>query len=151
LSNVVGIAAGARHSLAAKSDGTVVAWGANETNQATVPPGLSNVIAVAANGAFDNDAQFSVALKSDGTVAVWGYDSPVFGLQNGAAAVTNAVAIAVSGAHIVVLKADGTLFGWGDNTVNQAIPPMNGVTPCIFDVTFQAISHRTDRTDHELC
>ncbi|HMX29772.1 MAG TPA: RCC1 domain-containing protein, partial [Blastocatellia bacterium] len=59
---VPAIAAGDFHSLALKSDGTVVAWGNNVSGQTTIPGGLSNVTAIAA-GDFH-----SLALKSDGTV-----------------------------------------------------------------------------------
>jgi hypothetical protein len=45
---VTAIAAGTNHSLALKSDGTVVAWGDNDSGQATVPAGLSGVVAIAA-------------------------------------------------------------------------------------------------------
>jgi hypothetical protein len=55
LSGVIGIAAGAdvwntedTQCLALKSDGTVVAWGNNGSGQASVPPGLADVIAVSA-------------------------------------------------------------------------------------------------------
>jgi alpha-tubulin suppressor-like RCC1 family protein len=37
------IAAGGAHSLALKSDGTVIAWGDNPYGQSTVPSGLSGV------------------------------------------------------------------------------------------------------------
>ncbi len=40
--------AGGCHSLALQSDGTVVAWGDNRFGQTNVPPGLSNVVAIAA-------------------------------------------------------------------------------------------------------
>ena len=66
LTNVVAVAGGAWHSLALKSDGTVVAWGDNESGQTNVPQGLSNVMAIAA-GNFH-----SVALKNDGRVVSWG-------------------------------------------------------------------------------
>ena len=42
------IAAGYAHSLALKSDGTVVAWGRNSQGQSTVPGGLNGVVAIAA-------------------------------------------------------------------------------------------------------
>ena len=41
------IAGGDYHSLALKSDGTVVAWGDNVDHQCDIPPGLTNVVAVA--------------------------------------------------------------------------------------------------------
>jgi Regulator of chromosome condensation (RCC1) repeat len=51
LSRVTAIAAGFRHSLALKSDGTVVAWGCNaslDSGQCKVPSGLSRVTGIAA-------------------------------------------------------------------------------------------------------
>jgi hypothetical protein len=52
-----------------KYDGTVVAWGDDSTGQTNVPPGLSNVVAIAAGGFH------SMALKSDGNVLAWGDNS----------------------------------------------------------------------------
>src|SRR5258707_1162926 len=46
--------------------GSVIPWGNNGVLQCQVPPGLANVIAVAAGDAH------SVALVNDGTVAAWG-------------------------------------------------------------------------------
>lgn len=83
LSNVVAVSAGWNHSLALRSDGTVVGWGHNNTGQATgtinttfamgstglvsvAGLALSNVVAIAA--AHD----FSLALKKDGTIVSWG-------------------------------------------------------------------------------
>src|SRR6185369_17991065 len=59
LANVVSISSSADHSLAAKSDGTVVAWGDNMNYQCAIPAGLSGVTKVAA-GDF-----FSLALRND--------------------------------------------------------------------------------------
>ena len=83
LSNVVAIAAGNSHTLAVKSNGTVIGWGFNDVGQATGVPTtnspyisadrvtlggriLSNVVCVAANRGY------SMALKKDGTVVTWG-------------------------------------------------------------------------------
>jgi hypothetical protein len=52
LSGVTGIAAGGFHSLALKSDGTVVAWGDDGLGQTDVPAGLTGVTAIAAGGNF---------------------------------------------------------------------------------------------------
>jgi len=62
----VAVAGGQMHSLALKSDGTVVAWGRNIEGQCDVPAGLGSVVAVAGGG------YHSMALKADGTVVAWG-------------------------------------------------------------------------------
>lgn len=99
LSNVAAIAVGPSECLALKNDGTVSAffgWFHGETN---VPPGLSNVVAVAAGGQRDSGFAghgYSLALKRDGTIATWG----VMGFNYKPAFVpdglSNVVAIAVS-------------------------------------------------------
>ncbi|MEK7678479.1 MAG: hypothetical protein AAB676_21845, partial [Verrucomicrobiota bacterium] len=48
LADVAAIAGGGGHSLALKSDGTVVAWGNNYYGQTNVPSDLTNVVSVAA-------------------------------------------------------------------------------------------------------
>lgn len=77
-SGATSIAAGGRHSLAVKSDGTVWAWGDNTSGQlgnvtagsrSSTPvqvTGLTGVTKIAASG------RHSLALKSDGTVWAWG-------------------------------------------------------------------------------
>jgi alpha-tubulin suppressor-like RCC1 family protein len=88
LSDVRRVSAGASHMLAVRGDGTVWAWGANQSGQLgpaspdfcggpNVPcarnpiqvPGLTGTVAVAAGGAH------SLALRSDGTVWAWGDNS----------------------------------------------------------------------------
>src|SRR5260370_27923792 len=61
-----GMAAGANHSLALTSDGTVVAGGDNYFCQSTVPANLTGVIAIAAG------ACYHLALQSEATVLAWG-------------------------------------------------------------------------------
>ncbi|MBB6636049.1 immunoglobulin-like domain-containing protein [Cohnella thailandensis] len=117
-SGIVKIAAGAYHSLALKSDGTVVAWGSNSAGQTDVPdelagPGKAIDIAAAGN--------YSLALKSDGTVVAWGDNHN--GVTDVPAGLTGVVAIAAGGAHVLALKSDGTVVAWGSNTFGQSTVP----------------------------
>jgi hypothetical protein len=54
------IGAGGGHNLGLRSNGTIVAWGSNSKGQTNIPPGLSNVLAVA--GGY----QHSLALRGSG-------------------------------------------------------------------------------------
>jgi hypothetical protein len=63
------IAAGGEHKLALKDDGTVVAWGDNDSGESAVPASLGSVIAIAAG------TSHNLALKQDATVVGWGDDT----------------------------------------------------------------------------
>jgi len=113
------IAAGAYHSLALRSDGTVATSGWvdqwNDWGQKTIPAGLSNVVAISA-GSYHN-----LALRSDGTVVAWGRnDSGQVTLPVG---LDNVVAIAAGGAHSLALRSDGTVVAWGSNDFSQVALP----------------------------
>jgi hypothetical protein len=105
LNRVIAIAAGCWHSLALKSDGTVVAWGYNSGGWTNVPANLSGVTAISAGGSH------SLALKADGTVVAWGYNS--CGQINVPANLSGVAAIAAGAWHSLALKADGTVVTWG--------------------------------------
>lgn len=122
LSGVTSVATGAYHSLALKSDGTVVAWGNNNNGQTSVPSGLSGVTAIAAS------SYHCLALKSDGTVVAWGSNSN--GESNVPAGLTGVTAIAAGTSHCLALKSDGTVVAWGYNGQGQCTVPANltGVT-----------------------
>lgn len=157
LANVVAVAGGGMHSLAALSDGSVWAWGANNSGQ--VGPGIpvsansststpvqvtglpSNAIAVATG------EYFSLALTASGVVYAWGDDSygelgpsvtpssssysqspvQVTGLPAGI------VAIAARGGNGLALASDGSVWAWGADGSGQlgsSVATMCGSYPC---------------------
>jgi alpha-tubulin suppressor-like RCC1 family protein len=136
--NIVAIAAGGNHSLALKSDGTLLAWGANFSGQlGNDDPNFSDKftpVAVAASNsnnivAIAGGLNHSLALKKDGTVLAWGSDekgqlgngtpltdkttpTPVVGASD-------IVAIAAGGLHSLALKQNGTMQSWGEDEKEQ--------------------------------
>jgi len=80
LTGIVAVAAGHTHSLALKSDGTVWAWGNNQSGQLGkgVGGGYNNIaVQVAANGfvVVDAGGDHSLAIRADGTAWAWGSNS----------------------------------------------------------------------------
>ncbi len=137
---VLSIATGSSHSLAVCSDGTIAAWGQNNSGQlgngtnissgvpvAVDPSGVlagRRVVAVAAGSAF------SLALCADGRVAAWGLNSsgqlgngttnssstPVLVDDSDVLAGRMVTAIAAGSLHTLALCADGGLVAWGNNS-----------------------------------
>ncbi len=104
VSSGVSLAVGLTHAVALRSDGTVTAWGAGESGQTQVPPGLADVMAV---GAGD---RFSAALRRDGQLVLWGdYPEPPKSLPP-------LKSFAVGRLRIVALGVDGSVHAWGVNT-----------------------------------
>jgi alpha-tubulin suppressor-like RCC1 family protein len=133
LPKVIGVAAGAEHSLALLANGTVMAWGDGREGQlgdggtasSTVPvavKGLTRVKAIAAGNLF------SLALLTNGTVLAWG-DNRSGALGNGTEinsdvpvpvkGLTGVTAIAGGGFYALALLANGTVRSWGDNESDQ--------------------------------
>ncbi len=144
LSGVSAIAAGNRHSMALKKDGTVWTWGSNEFSQLgdgtaimnrTSPvqaAGLNGVKAIAC-GRF-----FSLALKNDGTVWAWGRnEAKLWGdlqakdrnVPAQAAGLKDVIAISARADHLLALMKDGTVTAIGSNLMGQI---GNGVSSSIF-------------------
>jgi len=111
-SEVTAVAGGGSHSLALRSDGTVVAWGWDNDGQIDVPADLTNTVAIAAS------SLQSMALRADGTVVTWG---EVATLPNG---LTNITAIAAGGQHNLAVGADGVVLAWGDNSLGETNVPV---------------------------
>ena len=138
----IAIASAAAHTIALRGDGTVWAWGNNANGQlgdgttttayepvqvlrdnSKAP--LTDVVAVAAG------RNHSVAVKSDGTVWSWGNNAygqlgdnssntmtrfyPVQVVTNALTPLDKVRMVAASDVHTLALKADGTVWAWGDN------------------------------------
>lgn len=116
LSNVVAVAGGYYHTLALRSDGTVVGWGNNGDGEAIPPAGLSGVVAITGGGFF------SLALQNNGTIVGWGINN--FGQISPPAGLSGVVAISAGFFHSLALQSDGTVVGWGNNAYGQAVPPI---------------------------
>jgi alpha-tubulin suppressor-like RCC1 family protein len=117
----------------------VVAWGSNSMGQTNVPPGLTNVAAVAAGGSH------SLALKRDGSVVGWGLDNA--GQASVPSELSDVIAVSAGVHFSVALRSDGTVVGWGDNFYGQCQPP-----PGLTDVVqiaaggFHGLALRADGT-----
>ncbi len=113
--NAVAIAGGNGHGLALRADGTIFAWGANESGQCDVPAGLGNVTAIAAGG------NHSLALRPDGTVVAWGAN--FLGQADVPAGLTDVVAISAAWEISMALTADGRVVVWGGGNPSEIVPP----------------------------
>jgi len=141
LTGVVAVAARGDHSMALRSDGTVVAWGYNndgELGNASTANSTTPVVVAGIGGqgslsgvtALAEGTYFSLALLSNGAVAAWGFNdhgelgdgttttrtTPVQVVGVGGAGLLQGVsAVAARGRHSVVLTTGGGVVGWGDN------------------------------------
>jgi alpha-tubulin suppressor-like RCC1 family protein len=137
VANIIDAAVGYDHALLLKSDGTVLGWGRNNGCALALPddhrrytpvplPGLQNVRQVAAG------VHFSAAVLNDGTVRVWGENAGGL-LANGKSGyredcakapvpvegLTGVKRLIVGERNVLVLKEDGTVWGWGANSDGQ--------------------------------
>jgi len=92
----------------------VVAWGTNAGSLLSVPPDLTNVVAVASG-------EHALAVTEAGVVIGWGRDD--WGQATVPLGVTGAVAVAVGQSHSLALLEDGRVVAWGDNRAGQTSVP----------------------------
>ncbi len=153
LAEVIASKAGARHSLALRKDGTVLAWGDNTHGQVgdgttvnrdrpVVVRGVRNAVAIAAG------SYFSVVVLADGTVMEWGATYTNLEPRTGAAVlpgVRGAKSVVAGNGHAAVITQTGGVITWGQNShyetgrgrnAGLAPAPLKGLT----DARFLAVS-----------
>lgn len=126
LTNVTAIAAGGRHFLALKADGTAVAWGLNVAGETNVPPGLTDIVAIGAG------PSISMAVRRDGTVVAWGDNT--YYETNIPPGLTNVIqvgaslykCIALIGAGPPVQSASVISPRWHNGRFSVSVPTENG-------------------------
>lgn len=128
INNVIAIAAGQNFSYALKSDGSVWAWGDNSWGQLGISGGITPTQVVGINNviAIGNSFNHAIALRSDSTVWTWGANySGQLGQGNTTNSPTPAQVPGLTGVaaiggtmgnFCIAIKADGTVWSWGDNT-----------------------------------
>jgi exopolysaccharide biosynthesis protein len=115
------------------------ASGDNTFGQISLPPNLSNLVAIAAGG------WHSLALRADGTPIAWGNDSN--GECDVPPALTDAVAIAAGGYQSLAIRAEGTVMAWGANDFLQStVPGGLGNVIAVAAGTWHSLALRADGT-----
>ncbi len=119
----IAVAAGDAHGLALRADGTVMAWGQNDSGQCNVPAGTYRAVAAGAD--------FSLAIRTDGSLAVWGGNSD--GQVSRAPAGKDFTAVDGGEAFAVALRANGSLVAWGNDRWGQVsgVPKGAGFTAVV--------------------
>lgn len=111
LDNVKQVAAGGTHSLALRTNGSVVAWGLGSLGQTAVPSGLPEAISIAAG------QSHSMALCADRQVRCWGANA------SGQSAVPpglyDVAYIAAGEFHSLAVRSDGSVVCWGRNSSGE--------------------------------
>jgi alpha-tubulin suppressor-like RCC1 family protein len=133
LPTVVGVAAGAAHSLVLLSDGQLLGWGDNRDNQITIPDAVidadgANLPARATEvRAYNNFSVLLLVSGTIGTIRVWG--DLAHGQENvpsneGTFQMFHTVM--AGGGHIVAINTvDNRLYAWGNNSHGQCDVPEN--------------------------
>ncbi|MHC4954433.1 MAG: RCC1 domain-containing protein [Planctomycetota bacterium] len=140
----VAVSAGERSSYAIHRDGGVFSWGGYAGSPEVSRPAPGRLPFEVGGDAIEVAAgyDFALVLRDDGTVLSWGknqhgqcghgtygdsdlagpvmrYDREYKDGQWRHKQLTHVVAIAAGASHAIALRADGTLWGWGDNERSQ--------------------------------
>lgn len=128
------VRAGGEHSIAIREDGTVWAWGRNDAGQLGDGTTINRSSPVQLAGSWSSvrpsayTGKHTVGIKSDGTLWAWGDNSTGQLAQGNLTNYSSPVQIgtdtwkyvsggsgSVSGAAVVGIKSDDTIWGWGYN------------------------------------
>ncbi|MCL2245059.1 MAG: putative Ig domain-containing protein [Treponema sp.] len=141
------VAAGSEHSVAIKADRSLWSWGHNSSgklgqnisdfNQTVLTPqriGNANDWA-----SITVNASYSLAIKTDGSLWAWGHNNTLNDIGDGTNTNRSAPVrigtdndwkqVSASGSHIMAVKTNGTLWGWGRNNRFQIMPANAASTP----------------------
>jgi len=137
------VAAAFDHSLALRQDGTLWAWGNNYYGQLGSATGsgidMANPTPTQVAGTYSRLAvgsAFSLGLRADGTLWAWGHNNSgqLGSLANSGTEKPTPTPSQVAGtythvaagsSHVLALRADGSLFAWGNNFSGQLGSPTN--------------------------
>jgi len=126
------VSAGANHTVAIKTDGSLWAWGDNRYGQ--LGDGTWSSIGETINsptrvGTDNNWASISagfnnrtVAIKTDGSLWAWGANlvgSGSIATPTRVGTDNNWASVSTGSNHTVAMKTDGSLWAWGDNSFGQ--------------------------------
>lgn len=132
VSQVVSVCQNLDAALAAKTDGTVVAWNRSGFVPSLVPAGLSDVTMVACNN-FNY-----AALRRDGTLHVWPVQPGGFNAISVPPGLKDIVSISAGGAYFLALGKDGTVTALGTGPGTRVPAGLQGVTAIEASVEFSA-------------
>jgi alpha-tubulin suppressor-like RCC1 family protein len=114
--NLMQATAGEFHSAGRRPDGSVSFWGTLYFNGSNLPPSVTK-LAVLGTGP---NAEHLLALRKDGSVFAYG---GIHRESNIPPSASNGVAVAAGGQFSVLLRGDGSVAVWGDNTGGQTNVP----------------------------
>lgn len=117
------IAVGASFTLGLLQNGTLVTWGINNNNQATIPRQLSGQLFQHV----ETGSNWALALGTNGRVYGWGSND--FNQLNMPSAVqSNITSISAGFGHAMAITTSGNLVTWGRNDFRQIDAPLDAQT-----------------------